>query len=118
MCLCYSHVFFCFCFFLHRHTKQKKIYVISTMRRPVPLQHYLYTGNSKQTQDQLFMIVNENRQFLNAGLDIGYRGYHFVMHVHVCVATRMHLTLKERERNCFSPKLDQKVELIPELQIR
>jgi len=26
-------------------TKRKKIYVISTLKRPVPLEHYLYTGS-------------------------------------------------------------------------
>ena len=64
-CRCVAYVVFS----MHciRHTKQKKIYVISTTKRPVPLQHYLYTGNSKQTQEQLFMIVNENRQFLTKG---------------------------------------------------
>ena len=50
-----------------RRTKQKKIYVISTFKRPVPLQHFLYTGNSKQTSDQLFMIVSENRKFVPQG---------------------------------------------------
>ena len=27
-----------------RRTKKKHIYVISTLQRPVPLEHYLYTG--------------------------------------------------------------------------
>jgi hypothetical protein len=27
-----------------RRTKRKHIYVISTLQRPVPLEHYLYTG--------------------------------------------------------------------------
>lgn len=48
-------------------TKRKNIYVLSTTKRPVPLQHFLYTGNSKQTQDQLFMIVDEKRKFLTEG---------------------------------------------------
>jgi antiviral helicase SKI2 len=51
-------------------TKRKKIYVISTSKRPVPLQHFLYTGNSKQTQDQLYMIVDENRKYLSRGYKI------------------------------------------------
>lgn len=44
-------------------TKQKKMYVISTLKRPVPLKHFLYTGNSKQTSDQLFEIVGEDSKF-------------------------------------------------------
>ncbi|XP_078490119.1 superkiller complex protein 2-like [Ciona intestinalis] len=48
-------------------TKQKKIYVISTQKRPVPLTHYLYTGNSNKTNDQMFLIVDSNRKFDTVG---------------------------------------------------
>ena len=51
-----------------RRTKQKKIYVVSTYRRPVPLKHFLYTGNSKQTDDQLFEIVGADKKFNTQGL--------------------------------------------------
>eukprot|EP00731_Ephydatia_muelleri_P024167 Em0016g438a len=44
-------------------TKRKKVYVISTFKRPVPLVHHLYTGNNKQTSDQLFVIVGEDHKF-------------------------------------------------------
>ena len=50
-----------------RHTKRKKLYVISTLKRPVPLKHFLYTGNSKQTSDQLFEIVGEEKKFITKG---------------------------------------------------
>lgn len=64
----WPHVYLCALIPSHvRRTKQKKIYVISTFKRPVPLQHFLYTGNSKQTSDQLFMIVSENRKFVPQG---------------------------------------------------
>lgn len=36
------------------------MYVITTKKRPVPLRHYLYTGNSKQTSNELFEIVYKN----------------------------------------------------------
>ncbi len=55
------------CFFCHRRTKRKNVYVISTLKRPVPLKHYLYTGNSKQTNDELFEIVGEDKKFSNIG---------------------------------------------------
>ena len=51
-----------------RRTKQKTIYVVSTYKRPVPLKHFLYTGNSKQTSDQLFEIVGVNKRFNTPGL--------------------------------------------------
>ena len=51
-----------------RRTKQKKIYVVSTHKRPVPLKHCLYTGNSKQTDNQLFEIVGTDKKFNTQGL--------------------------------------------------
>ena len=50
-----------------RRTKRKNVYVISTLKRPVPLKHHLYTGNSKQTSDQLFEIVGEDKKFNRIG---------------------------------------------------
>ncbi|XP_041069020.1 helicase SKI2W isoform X2 [Carcharodon carcharias] len=47
--------------------KQKKIYVISTMKRPVPLEHHLYTGNSQKTQNELFLLVDAQGNFLTKG---------------------------------------------------
>ena len=37
-------------------TKKKKIWVISTPKRPVPLEHYLYTGSSGKTRDERFLL--------------------------------------------------------------
>lgn len=39
-------------------TKKKDIYVISTAKRPVPLEHYLWAGKNK------FKIVDSNKRFL------------------------------------------------------
>lgn len=47
--------------------KKKHIYVISTMKRPVPLEHYLYTGNSSRTQKEMFLLVDAAGNFLNKG---------------------------------------------------
>ncbi|XP_076346793.1 superkiller complex helicase subunit twister isoform X2 [Tachypleus tridentatus] len=48
-------------------TKKKKIYVISTLKRPVPLEHYLYTGSGGKTRDEKFLIVDENNKFSTKG---------------------------------------------------
>jgi antiviral helicase SKI2 len=48
-------------------TKRKRMHVISTLKRPVPLRHYLYTGNSRQTSDQLFEIVGDGKKLNVAG---------------------------------------------------
>ncbi|CAG8009507.1 unnamed protein product [Penicillium olsonii] len=42
-------------------TKKKDIYVISTHKRPVPLEHYLWAGKSKHK------IVDSNKRFLESG---------------------------------------------------
>jgi len=47
-------------------TKHKKVYVVSTSKRPVPLEHYLYTGNSSKTINELFMILDADKNFLTS----------------------------------------------------
>ncbi|XP_028393122.1 helicase SKI2W-like [Dendronephthya gigantea] len=47
--------------------KKKKIYVISTLKRPVPLVYYLYTGNSAKTANEMFPIVDRKGKFLPEG---------------------------------------------------
>lgn len=47
--------------------KKRHIYVISTMKRPVPLEHYLYTGNSTKTQKEMFLLVDAVGNFLTKG---------------------------------------------------
>jgi antiviral helicase SKI2 len=40
--------------------KQRNIYVMCTKKRPVPLEHYLYTGNSSKTCKERFLIYASN----------------------------------------------------------
>lgn len=47
--------------------KKKKIYVISTTKRPVPLEHYLYTGNSQKTQNEFFLLQDASGTFQTKG---------------------------------------------------
>uniref|UniRef100_A0A672LCM7 SKI2 homolog, superkiller viralicidic activity 2-like n=1 Tax=Sinocyclocheilus grahami TaxID=75366 RepID=A0A672LCM7_SINGR len=47
--------------------KKRPIYVISTIKRPVPLEHYLYTGNSTKTQKELFLLLDPSGNFLTKG---------------------------------------------------
>ncbi|CAL8365730.1 unnamed protein product [Arctogadus glacialis] len=47
--------------------KKKHIYVISTAKRPVPLEHFLYTGNSSKTQKELFLLLDPTGNFLTKG---------------------------------------------------
>ncbi|XP_058790896.1 superkiller complex protein 2 isoform X2 [Phymastichus coffea] len=43
--------------------KKRKMYVISTIKRPVPLQHYLYTGYDKKSKDQIFLLIDKDGGF-------------------------------------------------------
>ncbi|KAK7124809.1 hypothetical protein R3I94_019012 [Phoxinus phoxinus] len=47
--------------------KKRHIYVISTVKRPVPLEHHLYTGNSTKTQKELFLLLDPSGNFLTKG---------------------------------------------------
>lgn len=47
--------------------KKRHIYVISTMKRPVPLEHYLYAGNSTKTQKEMFLLLDAAGNFLTKG---------------------------------------------------
>jgi superfamily II RNA helicase len=46
---------------LKRRTKKKDIYVISTPKRPVPLEHYLYAGR------EMYKIVDAGGKWLGTG---------------------------------------------------
>ncbi|RWS13913.1 helicase SKI2W-like isoform X2 [Dinothrombium tinctorium] len=45
--------------------RKSKIFVIYTTKRPVPLEHFLYTGWNKQTMDQSFLFIDAQGKFLN-----------------------------------------------------
>ncbi|XP_057289644.1 SKI2 subunit of superkiller complex protein-like [Hydractinia symbiolongicarpus] len=48
-------------------TKKKEVYVVQTKKRPVPLEHYLYTGNSNKTSNELFCILDQKGKFIIEG---------------------------------------------------
>ncbi|KAM3654682.1 LOW QUALITY PROTEIN: superkiller complex protein 2-like, partial [Ammospiza maritima maritima] len=48
-------------------TKRRCVRVISTPRRPVPLEHFLFTGNSSRTRHQLFQLLGPNGAFSTQG---------------------------------------------------
>ncbi|KAG5891420.1 hypothetical protein JTB14_031486 [Gonioctena quinquepunctata] len=49
-------------------THQRKVYVVTTSTRPVPLQHYLYTGKGGGTRDNRFKVLNAERWIPNGYL--------------------------------------------------
>ncbi|KAL7669245.1 hypothetical protein ACOME3_009910 [Neoechinorhynchus agilis] len=44
-------------------TKKRPVHLITTPRRPVPLKHYIYTGINSQTQRELFLLQEQDKQF-------------------------------------------------------
>ncbi|KAK9710987.1 DEAD/DEAH box helicase [Popillia japonica] len=46
---------------------QKKVYVVRTLERPVPLQHYLYTGTGGSTKNNRFLVLNETNMWVQDG---------------------------------------------------
>ncbi|KAM3962423.1 superkiller complex helicase subunit twister [Aphomia sociella] len=44
-------------------TKKRKVFVVSTPKRPVPLCHYLYTGTNGKTKNERFLVVDHESQF-------------------------------------------------------
>ncbi|KAK5649054.1 hypothetical protein RI129_003946 [Pyrocoelia pectoralis] len=44
-------------------THQRKVYVISTAKRPVPLQHYLYTGCGGASRNNRYLLLDHNETF-------------------------------------------------------
>ncbi|XP_053945206.1 SKI2 subunit of superkiller complex protein [Anastrepha ludens] len=45
-------------------TKKRKVYVISTLKRPVPLMHYLYTGCGGKSKDDIYLLVDADGNYL------------------------------------------------------
>ncbi|KAJ1664552.1 Antiviral helicase ski2 [Coemansia sp. RSA 1813] len=45
-------------------TKKRDIYVISTTKRPVPLEHYLYIGKNQTVKDEIVKVVDKDGTFL------------------------------------------------------
>ncbi|XP_030371435.1 helicase SKI2W [Scaptodrosophila lebanonensis] len=50
-------------------TKKRKVYVISTLKRPVPLMHYLYTGAGGKSRDDIFLLVDAQGKYLQGNYD-------------------------------------------------
>ncbi|KAK0182702.1 hypothetical protein PV327_000812 [Microctonus hyperodae] len=43
--------------------KKRKMYVISTLKRPVPLKHYIYTGTDGKTRNNRYLVLDGEGQF-------------------------------------------------------
>ncbi|KAH8381825.1 hypothetical protein KR009_000456 [Drosophila setifemur] len=50
-------------------TKKRKVYVISTLKRPVPLTHFLYTGSGGKSRDDIFLLVDAQGRYLQGNYE-------------------------------------------------
>ncbi|KAH8268626.1 hypothetical protein KR026_010540 [Drosophila bipectinata] len=50
-------------------TKKRKVYVISTLKRPVPLTHFLYTGAGGKSRDDIFLLVDAQGKYLQGNYE-------------------------------------------------
>lgn len=50
-------------------TRQRKTYVVSTTKRPVPLKHYFYLGRDGKTQSQQILLLEGEGQLIKANYD-------------------------------------------------
>lgn len=48
-------------------TRKKPTVVITTAKRPVPLEHFLYTGSNAKTMDQRYKFIDSQSNFLSEG---------------------------------------------------
>ncbi|PAV90719.1 hypothetical protein WR25_05500 isoform A [Diploscapter pachys] len=52
--------------------KNQTIHVIFTQKRPVPLEHYLYTGQDGKTSKDMFLVLDSNGQWNREGYAKAY----------------------------------------------
>jgi superfamily II RNA helicase len=57
-----------------RRTKKRDIYVISTQKRPVPLEHFLFTASA--TPSRLVKVVDASKSFLQDGYTNAWNAVH------------------------------------------
>lgn len=50
-----------------RRINKRIIYVVETLKRPVPLEHFLYCGQDGKTRNDIFLIFDTEGNFKNSG---------------------------------------------------
>jgi len=48
-------------------TKKKQVFVLSTPKRPVPLEHYLYLGFNQNVNTRMHLILDASNTFISEG---------------------------------------------------
>lgn len=50
-------------------TRNKKTFVIATTKRPVPLEHFIYTGKGSKGKDEMFLFIDQYGKFNKLGYE-------------------------------------------------
>uniref|UniRef100_A0A5S6R2P2 Uncharacterized protein n=1 Tax=Trichuris muris TaxID=70415 RepID=A0A5S6R2P2_TRIMR len=67
--------------------KRRHIYVLKTLKRPVPLEHFLYTGKDGRSKRDCIALVNRNGNFLTQNYAIAEK---------LCSSGMHHMSTKNR----------------------
>ncbi|XP_043670691.1 helicase SKI2W [Vespula pensylvanica] len=80
--------------------KKRKMYVISTLKRPVPLQHYLYTPINDKDKGTLILVLDSNEEFSLNGWHQATKNFQSVIKLPQDKSTNS----KDNKRRKFSAK--------------
>ncbi|KFD59113.1 hypothetical protein M513_00276 [Trichuris suis] len=69
--------------------KRRHIYVLKTLQRPVPLEHFLYTGKDGRSKRDCIALVNRHGTFLNQN---------YIAAEKLCSSSMCHMSTKNRYR--------------------
>jgi superfamily II RNA helicase len=81
-------------------------------KRPVPLEHFLYTGNSTSTNKELFMIIDADQKFLDRKYVIQTSRFNGKKRMISIIVMSKRLLLKQRDRRIVNKILDRKLVMI------
>lgn len=56
-------------------TKKKQVFVISTPKRPVPLEHFLYLGFNQNVNTRMHLVLDSANNFISEGYALILRVY-------------------------------------------
>lgn len=71
-------------------TYKKKVYVVSTYKRPVPLRHYIYAGTGGDSKDKRFLIL-DNEKWCSEGYKYFKINMYFLLFIYLLGKTNFSL---------------------------
>jgi antiviral helicase SKI2 len=76
-------------------TKKKQVFVISTPKRTVPLEHSLYLGFNQNVNTRMHLVLDSSNNFISEGYAIIFRIYYVLINVlKIKTESRLLMSLK------------------------